>query len=211
MKHRTPLVFRPVPGERSVVLNFRRRPQSEFDIYARPYHDAARALARRVFRSRTARELDALPIVFLYRHALELSMKAVVLEGNRRLDLFGKGLPTRELWTLLNGHRLTRLLPAIRQVFKKAGWQWYWEDPTIRTFGRVRRLLRELETVDPESFSFRYPTNTRGEASVPHHFEFNLHKYVTVVDPLVEAFDTVAFGMSAEYGQITDALSEQVR
>lgn len=42
-------------------------------------------------------KLDALPVVFLYRHALELSMKAVVLEGNRRLDLFGEGLPAKEV------------------------------------------------------------------------------------------------------------------
>lgn len=193
------------------MLNFRRRPESEFDVYARPFHDAARALARRALRSRRARELDALPVVFLYRHALELSMKAVVLEGNRRLDLFGEGLPAKELWELLNGHRLSRLLPEIRRVFKGAGWGWNWEDATIRTFAGVQRVLRDLESVDPDSFTFRYPTNTRGEAAVPHHFEFNLRAFIVDIDPLVEAFDTAAFGLRAEYGQITDAISEQWR
>ena len=204
-------MFRPVPGERSVVLNFLRRPEAEFDAYARPFHDAARELAWRALESRVARELDALPIVVLYRHALELSMKAVVLEGNLRLSLFGEGLSDRKLWALLKGHRLTPLLPAIRRVFMSAGWGWYWEDPAIRTFARVQRVLRDLERVDPHAFTFRYPTNVRGEASVPHHFEFSLRAFVAVVDPLVEAFDTAAFGLSAEYGQIAEALAEQGR
>jgi hypothetical protein len=72
-------------------------------------------------------------------------------------------------------------------------------------------VLRDLESVDPDSFTFRYPTNTRGEASVPHHFEFNLPAFVVDIDPLVEAFDTAAFGLRAEYGQITDAIGEQWR
>jgi hypothetical protein len=207
MKKRMSRVFRTAPDERNVVLNFRRAPESEFDVYTRPFHEAARVLAHRALRRRGFRDLDALPIVFLYRHALELTMKALVLEGNRRMDLHGEGLPDEQLWKVLDGHRLTALLPHIRRVFTFVGWKWWWDDPQIRTFSDVRQVLRDLEEVDPTSFAFRYPTDKRGQGAVPHHFEFSLHKFVTVIDPLIEALDTATFGLSAEYDQISSAIS----
>jgi hypothetical protein len=134
-------------------------------------------------------------------------MKAVVIEGNRRMDLQGEGLSEERLWKVVTSHRLTSLLPHVRRVFTFIGWTWSWDDATIGTFSDVQRILQDLDRVDPESFAFRYPTNKRGEGSVPAHFEFDLGNFVSLIDPLVEALDTAVFGLNAEYGQVIEAMS----
>jgi hypothetical protein len=211
MKKLESRVFRSVSGEPNVVLNFRRSPESEFGFYTRPFHEGARVLARRALQRPGFRDLDALPILFLYRHALELSLKAIILEGNRRMDLHGDGLSQADLWKVLSGHRLTPLLLHVRRVFKFVGWKWAWNDPQISTFADVQRVLRDLEKIDPSSFAFRYPTNKRGQGSVPRHFAFSLRSFISVIDPLAEAFDTAVFGLSAEYGLASEAMSQGCR
>jgi hypothetical protein len=63
---------------------------------------------------------DAFPIVYLYRHAAELYLKAIVLQGDRILD--NKGLPltglTRlvfiKIWTArVNGWKYTRATRSV--------------------------------------------------------------------------------------------------
>jgi hypothetical protein len=199
-------VFQPVSDHRNVLLNFQASPKSEFYFYVRPYHEAARTLARRAIERRAFRDLDALPIVFLYRHALELAVKAVIVHGNQRMALSGEGLPEERLWRTLTGHRLSTLLPLLRHVLDFVDWEWTWEDPAIGTFPDVCEVISQLEQIDPLSFAFRYPTDVRGNGSVPEGFQFSLFHFVHRIDPLVEAFDTAAFGLRAEYERATYAL-----
>jgi len=209
IKHKlVPAVFRPDQDTLNVVLNWRRAPQEEFGAYATAFLEGARRLARRAFRHGGHRELDALPIVFLYRHALELFLKAIVLQGNQHMRLHGQGLPDEQLWRTLAGHRLSALLPHVRRVFSFVGWKWHWPDVRISTFAEVQRVLHDLDSVDSASFAFRYPTNKRGDAAVPHHFSFSLHGFVTIVDALAEALDTAIFGLRAEYDRASEALAE---
>jgi len=200
-------VFRSDRDGLNIVLNWSGAPEEEFGVYATAYLEGARRLARQALRHGRVRDLDALPIVFLYRHALELSMKAIVLQGNQHMRLHGEGLPDERLWRNLASHRLSALLPHVRRVFTFAGWKWRWEDPRIRTFAEVQEILRDLDSVDPASFAFRYPTNKQGDAAVPHHLSFNLHSFVSVIDQLAEALDTAIFGLHSEYDRASEALA----
>jgi hypothetical protein len=186
-----------VPGEFSVMLNFFGAPDREFGVYARAYHDAARKLADKRLRS-----LDVLPIVYLYRQALELYMKAIILEGNRVVHLKGFGRPDDEVWKLLDArHQLTKLLPPVIEVFKHLGWEWWWNDPAIDSFGSLEQTLRSIEEIDRHSFAFRYPTNKKGLGSVRECFEFSPSAFVSAIDPVAEAFDTVVIALDSEYDQ----------
>jgi hypothetical protein len=207
MKKLASPVFRSDQGGLNIVLNWRGAPDEEFGVYATAFLEGARCLARRALRQGRVRDLDALPIVFLYRHALELSMKAIVLRGNQHMSLRGEGVPDERLWKTLAGHRLTGLLPHVRHVFTFVGWKWRWPDPRIRPFAEVQRILHDLDSVDPASFAFRYPTNKHGDGAVPHHFSFNLHGFVSVVDALAEALDTAVFGLNAEYDRASEVLA----
>jgi hypothetical protein len=131
-------------------------------------------------------------------------MKAVVIRGHKIMNLNGDGMSNRELAEFCGSHRLERLLQQVRHVFRYVGWEWSWSDPQVRTFKDVTTIIRDLDKVDPQSSAFRYPSDKKGRGSVPEKFMLNLESFVTVVEPLVEAFGTAAFGLDAEYDMRTD-------
>src|SRR6266404_2839264 len=63
----------------SVVLNFTRHAKGDLHIYAHAHQQAASKLVD-VFRANPYySDAEACPIVFLYRHAIELYLKAILL------------------------------------------------------------------------------------------------------------------------------------
>src|SRR5438105_1560197 len=87
----------------NVVLNFRRFPKGELAAYGRSYHEAGRQLVKRMA-STHYRDPDACPIVFLYRHAIELYLKSIIHWGNSLLQLNSSPIvPHRNIFT---EHRL---------------------------------------------------------------------------------------------------------
>jgi hypothetical protein len=66
------------------------------------------------------RDYDGYPIFYLYRHSLELHLKAIVYRGAQLLGLISdEQIDTR---SLLTRHELTRLLPTIQAIFKRMAW-----------------------------------------------------------------------------------------
>jgi hypothetical protein len=74
---------------RNVKINLQYAAIDEFGAYASAFHRASQALAEKMFASAGYNELDACPIVFLYRHELELSLKAIALTGIEIMQLKG--------------------------------------------------------------------------------------------------------------------------
>jgi len=196
-------------GRRNVVLNFRSQPESEFGFYANAFHEAAQTLANEFMGRPGYSDLEALPIVFLYRHALELYFKSVLLVGNQLLEMNGDEIPAADIQAVLSSHRLTPLLPHFRKILKAAGFVWNWpDDPHLKSFEDLRKVLREVEAVDADSFAFRYPITKKGAASVPHNFTFDLVEAVKILDRLVEMLDAAHTGLEATYEAACDAFTQ---
>ena len=51
----------------------------------------------------------------------------------------------------------------------------------------VRSLQAGFESVDPASYTFRYPTGRDGESALPKHFAFNVLSFAHRLDPLLES------------------------
>ena len=95
------------------------RPSDEFAAYAGAYHRAGQALFERNFTPETQEDVDVLPMGFLYRHAAELYLKAIVRRGNILLGLNGKlHVFVRQT------HSLTKLLDDIRPIVDFMKWSW---------------------------------------------------------------------------------------
>lgn len=99
-----------------------------------------------------ANDLLVLPILFSYRHWLELQLKDLVILGMQL-----RGDPPDEV----TGHDLRELWPLARQAIE-------------RNFGEgandldsVERIVLQLAELDPNSISFRYATDRRGKPSLP--------------------------------------------
>ncbi len=95
-------------------------------------------------------------------------------------------------------HRLLPLLDSIKQVFEYAHWGWHWPKSAIESFDDVRKVIEELDGLDPDSFSFRYPTNIRGARAISPGHLIGQRTILAVLDDLAESLDTAVFGLDAE-------------
>ena len=74
-------------GHGNVVFNFQGSPVGDLSAFAHGYHEAAKVLAERLHAAAGYADYEGYPILFLYRHALELYLKAVVYRGAMLLHL----------------------------------------------------------------------------------------------------------------------------
>jgi hypothetical protein len=112
----------------------------------------------------------------------------------------GSGRTERDLFAgfCRSRHRLLPLLDSIGEVFEYAHWEWHWPKPAIGSFNDTRRVIEELDALDPDSFNFRYPTNIRGERAISPSHLIGQRTILKVLDDLAESLDTAVFGLDAE-------------
>ncbi len=191
----------------------------EFGSYGSAFHAAGRNLAKSFLEKHWLNDSDAIPIVYLYRHALELYLKGIILAGNHLMEQAGKGLTATQIQKLLNrshgGHGLLHLVPFVQKVCQFVGWVDIPEDyAPIKTFDDIRALVADIDKVDPGSFTFRYPTG-KDFAELPlkdlsiridnsnGHYPFSLHHFVDVMEPLMQLLGGAISGLE-EYRDYED-------
>ncbi len=170
-----------------------REPEKEFHLYGQAFWNAAKKLLQN-------EELDRLPIasfdasviVYLYRHALELLLKEILI--GRGADLVD---PPPSPQTVLNaGHSLTKLLPDVRRMFVECGW----EDIAFRseaavTFDDFTAIVQEFESADPSSFSFRYPVKKDLTGALHGHFTFSVRKFAATMDEILTTLSEACYSL----------------
>jgi hypothetical protein len=154
-----------VPGD-SAVVNFRSNPLHDIAAYAAGYQRQARTLVDHLEAVDDFPDFDAYPVFFLYRHALELYLKAIVIRGADYLGLIANR--DLDLRTVFRSHELVYLLPAVREVFGVVGWKDGFGLPNVDSWADLLCLLEAIEKVDRKGYAFRFPTNNQGNAALPY-------------------------------------------
>jgi hypothetical protein len=172
----------------NVVFNFLGQPVRDLRIFALAYHEAGRKLAAPMVTGTGYKDYDGYPILFLYRHSLELYLKALVYRGAMLLRLINDD----EVFTenLFARHDLARLVPAVRTIFEKLGWSF--ERSGLASVKDFLALVSEMDKIDARSNAFRYPIKPTGEAQLPHHFVINVVHFSQHMDRLLDFLDAVA-------------------
>jgi hypothetical protein len=152
-----------------------------WDLYAEGYKAAADQLVEDV-RERRVHPLDAVvfPIVFLYRHYLELRLKQLMPVSARLLSLdpnFRQKHGLVEVWR--------HLRPRIEKV---------WANSKEKNDAIEEKLI-ELEKWDPKSDAFRYPVDTAGERNLQGLQYVNVRHLRDVVAGVAAVLDGIAIGM----------------
>lgn len=198
---------------RNATINWRDSPLDEFHVYADRYHNAAEKLMNELLDQPSFHDMDPCPIVFLYRHSIELYLKAVCLVGYdlfqvKDKELLMHGAPL-EKEKLFKNHKLLPLIEVIKQVFDELGWSWDLEDKFeyFKSYENFKSALNEIDSIDSGSYTFRYPYDkNESAASLTKGFSFNLILFQERVNILISALD----GMSTQLGiDLNSALEEK--
>jgi hypothetical protein len=199
----------------TVVLNWHGTPEHEFRFIAEGFHlvgqDAVAALRQNPYfglEGIPIEDFRAYPVIFLYRHALELYMKAVILTASPMLTIKGLTGVVRE--KLLSNHSIDALRQDLERVFEAYGWEWDLGTPHFRSLDDFRKTIAELHEADPGSYAFRYPVDTKGRASLNPNFRFNLFDFCDVLDSLFPALQGAAICAYEELEATHDPMSEGI-
>lgn len=122
----------------------------DLGFYAEGYYLGANILVDET--KRNPSNILVYPICFLYRHFIEIALKGII-DQYKRLEYSVKNIPTT--------HNLEDLLNIIVKLTKDHFNSPFPED--------VEQIIREFNKLDPESQSFRYPSNKKGKHFVPGH------------------------------------------
>jgi len=176
----------------SFVSSFSSNPRGDFGVYARGYTWAAETLAKSLIESSGFPDYKAYPVVFLFRHALELYLKNVIYSV-ARVAAFREmgGLDTR----LQNCHRLDILSDKANSLMLTIFPQ---SSDLASVLDHICEVARELSEIDPESFSYRYPIDTKGRPSTKRHQSANLRSIVRHMSEVLDVLDTIDFGLDVE-------------
>lgn len=193
------------PGH--VILNWSGEPIEDLDRVAERYREVAHD---RVESLRTIRgplvggpEFEAYPIVFLYRQAFELTLKAIVLAGAVFLrDIGDEPMPLERVMR----HELSPLFDEVSRIFEAIeprGSPWDFGVTGLRTKADLREIVSEFDFYDQGSYTFRYTIKKDGTtASLDRHFEFDLFAFAALMDRILPA-------LSGAPGWIRDLMQER--
>jgi len=118
--------------------------------YATGFREAGDRLLEDLLDRGRHHDLLVYPIVFLYRHHIELMLKFLIQDMHRMLD---KDPPSKDI---LKTHFLRKLwgdLEGLTDEWKGRDWK---SEPDAQS---AARLIRELDKADPKSEMFRYPSD----------------------------------------------------
>ncbi len=131
--------------------------------YREGYRRGAQVLIRAVEETGSDQDFLVYPIVFLYRHHIELALKRII----RQTPYLIERPLTKAEEDHLGGHRLDLLWqdfkPKTSEVTKAAGWS---ELPPEDIEG-IDDYVRQVSEIDPASFSLRYAHSKKGDPSLP--------------------------------------------
>lgn len=200
----------PVGTRGNAVLNWTAEPTGDVIAYARSYRTAA----NRLLHAEEKREFgeldhDACPILFLFRHSLELYLKAMICRA--ALISVSEAELVEVLPRLWREHSLVRLLAMSEPVLDALGRSL----PALRfVYEDVLDVVEELDRVDPGSYVFRYPVTVKGTASLPSTMLVNVFIFSEQVDRALTYFSDICVmlhGASPPREQLRIALAPILR
>jgi hypothetical protein len=169
-------------------MNWRNLPEHDFFLYARSYHAAAKKLARMPnLDPGPISEFDLGPVLSMYRHAVELHLKVIVLGGG------GNFLPTKpDELSVHKTRSLSWLAQFVIQIVTGLRWEGKFRAEGIETLADFKSLIEEANGIDAPFRAFRCPADSeRPEAAKSAILEF-LRRLDAVVELLAQTADALA-------------------
>ncbi len=197
-RNRRPRSLAPMPESRK----WRNVPPQDLFLYARSFHTAAKTLAETPESdSGSSTGLAAWPVIFMYRHALELHLKAIVLgEG-------GHFLATKpDPLTIHKTHSVSWLAQFVAQIVTALQWEPEFKCAGVENLDDFKATVEEVNSVDPGSYVFRLPFSAQGQDAAPRSVKLTIREFARRMDALLELLDATADALSAEWDRRSGVL-----
>ena len=139
-------------------------------LYIEGYRKAADKLVDEAVESGTNQDILVFPISFLYRQYIELQLKQIISESNIFLD---------EGATFPQHHKINDLWKKAYSLMNRITKD---HDNTIKDYitnkdvQGIKKIITEFVKIDPDSFSFRYPKDKKGNKNLEGIKYINLRK-----------------------------------
>jgi hypothetical protein len=132
-------------------MNRHNIPSRDIFLHARSFHKAAKALAAFQLDASPFADSDLSPVVFMYRHAVELHLKALVLgEGGNFLAT------TPDALSVHKTHSVSWLAQFVVQIITALKWEQEFRCEGIENLADFKTFIEDLNAVDPGSYVFRF-------------------------------------------------------
>lgn len=145
----------------------------------------------------TERDFLVYPIVYLYRHSIELLLKRLIWNSQYLLD---RELKPDEIGNL-GRHRLEHLWRDAKPLLEEIVHRGMCREFDSRAMAGVEDQIRQLDKVDPDSYAFRYSKkkiihSTPPSSSLPEDMtRFNVRHFAEMMGRLVAYLDGIDAGL----------------
>ncbi|BET65454.1 hypothetical protein ASA1KI_03720 [Opitutales bacterium ASA1] len=140
--------------------------------YVEGYRKAAEYLIDHIDRTHMEQDYLVYPVLFLYRHHLELRLKEI-LGLLHDLGVRSSEAPI--------GHSLAKLWSEARAPLRKLGGK-----GDAKWFSAVDRCIKQIDEIDPSSDAFRYAKRRDGSKSVSHVRHVNFLALRETMDAILD-------------------------
>lgn len=147
----------------------------KWSIYATGYKDAADRVVLSIERGEGLIDFMVYPILFLYRHFLEISIKTSIRDAQDLLHIVPRQKPKkndkRQMAEAVQGHDLESLWGYLIELMLQI-----YPGLEISEFDETSAVIRAFHHHDLDGDAARYPTSLRGSSSLKTIDEVNLRK-----------------------------------
>lgn len=172
--------------------------RDEYYPFIKSYEEAANFLKNTILEEKCWDELF-LPMCYLYRNAVELSLKRIVKDDCK--------FSGQEILEILNKHSVFILWKKIKDEVEKHANAPVGDQTLINT----QNYIDKLHSFDPESIRFRYPININLDVQFRNSTKFSIKNVSRFFNELIVFLDAVHLQLSGVRNCEADQAAEMQR
>jgi hypothetical protein len=164
----------------------------EFELLGEEFHKMAKAYVATLRETRpneyhwhsVGSNYAGVPVVYTYRHALELYLKGMLMAAEPALT-FALGEPGINDRVFCGGHSFSKLFPEIERAFDRLKVPFDFGIDGLKTKKDFRKFLEDLDHLE-----VRFPIDTKRQPAMGNKFvRFNLFEFAEKMDAILNTLN----------------------